>query len=106
MGDKAAKVASDDTMPSKTVFAVKLLLEVRSHLAFNRELCECPDGDLDGVLLHLLDHVDALDRCPWIREHLCFLFGGSDVEWWVGELVSWMFWRGEVAVVAESWMSK
>lgn len=82
MGNKAAKVASDDTMPSKTVFTVKLLLKVRGHLAFNCELGECPDGDLDGVLLHLLDHVDAFDRCPWIFEHLCFLVvvGGGGVD--------------------------
>jgi len=58
-----AKVAAHNAVPSRVVFLVKLLLDVRSDVLFDVVLCQCGCGHVDSILLHRFRHVGILNDC-------------------------------------------
>lgn len=61
MGHVAAKVLANDDMPCRVEASVELLLDLRSDVLLDVVLLERGTRDVDGLLLHLLAHVDVLD---------------------------------------------
>lgn len=61
MGHVAAEVLANDDMPCWVEASVELLLDLRSDVLLNVVLLERGSRDVDGLLLHLLAHVDVLD---------------------------------------------
>lgn len=61
MGDIRPKVLSNDHMPGCAVSSVKLLLDLSSNVLLDVVFLEGGGGDVDGLLLHLLAHVDIFD---------------------------------------------
>lgn len=76
MGDVAPKVLSDDDMPGRAVSFVKLFLDLGCDVFLDGvffEGCRC---DIDGLLLHVLYHVDVFDDGLWARADGAVLPGG------------------------------
>lgn len=65
MGNIASKVLPHNNMPSGRESSIKLLLDLRSDVFLDVVLVERGGRDVDGVLLHLLGHVDVLDDGLW-----------------------------------------
>lgn len=61
MGNIRAKVLADDDVPGGPVALVELLLDLGSDVLLDVVLFERGVGDVDGLLLHVLGHVDVLD---------------------------------------------
>ena len=61
MSDKGAKVPADDAVPGRLVFLVELLLDEGRNVLLHLVLLNGGLGRGDGVLLHLLAHVNILD---------------------------------------------
>ena len=61
MRDIGAKVLANDDVPCRAVAFVKLLLDLGGDVLLDVVLFERGGGDVDGLLLHLLAHVDVLD---------------------------------------------
>ena len=62
MGDIASKVFADDDVPGGVEASVELLLDLRGDVLLDVVLLERGARDVDGLLLHLLAHVDVLDH--------------------------------------------
>ena len=67
VGDIAAKVSTDDTVPGGVVFLVEFLLDESGNVLFDVELLEGLGGDIYCVLLHVLRHICIFDNCLSIR---------------------------------------
>ena len=61
VGDIGAKVLADDDVPGRAVTLVELLLDLCGDVLLDVILFESGEGDVDGLLLHVLGHVDVLD---------------------------------------------
>lgn len=61
VGDVAAKVPANDAMPGWVVFLVEFFLYVCSNILLNVELINSLRGAVNGVLLHVLQHIGILD---------------------------------------------
>ena len=76
MGDIASKVLANDDVPGWAVSSVKFLLYMRCNVFLDVVFLECGGRDIDGLLLHLLAHVDILYDGLWWR--------GADEVWLSG----------------------
>lgn len=68
MGNVATKVLPDDDMPGGAVSFVELFLDLGGDVFLDGvffEGCRC---DVDGLLLHLLCHVDVFDDGFWTAD--------------------------------------
>lgn len=61
VGHIGTEVATDDAVPSGAVLLVELLLDMLRDVLLHTVLLERGDGDVDGLLLHVVLHVGALD---------------------------------------------
>ena len=61
VGYVAAKVLAHNDMPGGAEPLVKLLLDLSGDVLLDVVLLQGGRGDVDGLLLHLLAHVDVLD---------------------------------------------
>ena len=59
--DIAPKVLADDDVPCRSMASVKLLLDLSRDVLLDVVLLQSNRRNLDGLLLHLLGHVDVLD---------------------------------------------
>jgi len=67
----AAEVSSDDAVPCRVVFLVKLFLDVRGNVLLDVVFLERLRGAVDRILLHVLGHIGVLDHSFPVR-HLDF----------------------------------
>ena len=77
-----SEVSSNNTMPSRTVLLVELLLDVRRDVLLDVVLLERRRRAVHRVLLHVLGHVSVLDHRPSVRhgcERTCGAGDGSGV---------------------------
>lgn len=75
MCDIATKVLANNNVPSRGKAFIKLLLDMCSDVLLDIILIERVHGDIDGLLLHFIGHIDVLDdgsrgvfvSCGWCR---------------------------------------
>ena len=77
MRNIATKVLAHDDMPSRSITAVELLLDLRRDVLLDGVLLQCPRSDVDGLLLHVVGHVDGFDNGFGQRRRA--LFAGARV---------------------------
>ena len=58
-----SEVSSNNTMPSRTVLLVELLLDVRRDVLLNIVLLQSLRSHIYSILLHILRHVGILYHC-------------------------------------------
>jgi len=76
VGNIWAEVSSNDTMPRRIVFFVKLFLDVSCNVLFNVVFFECLSSTVNSILLHFLGHVRIFYYCLSVRHfsvRVCFL---------------------------------
>jgi len=61
MGHIAAKVTSNDAIPSRSVLLVKFTLQMLRNVLLHVELLQCVNCQVDCLHLHVFCHVRALD---------------------------------------------
>ena len=59
-------------MPGWVVLLVELLLDIGGDVLLNVEAIKGLGGDVDGVGLHLIRHVDVLDDGAAVLSHGCW----------------------------------
>lgn len=57
----APKVLPNNNMPCRAIFSVELLLDLRRDVLLDVVLFESRSRNFDGLLLHLLAHINILD---------------------------------------------
>lgn len=65
MRNIAPKVLAHNDMPRRAITSIELLLDLRCDVFLNGVLLERTGGDVDGLLLHFVSHVDVLDHGLW-----------------------------------------
>ena len=60
VGDVGSEVSAYNTVPSRVIFLIELLLDVSSNIFLDVELLKSHICAVDCVLLHLLVHVGML----------------------------------------------
>ena len=61
MRNETPKILPHNHMPRRRKLNIHIALDLRGDILLERIRLQSLDGDVDGVLLHLLGHVDVFD---------------------------------------------
>ena len=70
--DEGSEGPADDAVPCWVVGLVEFLLDERGDVLFDVEGVECLDGCVDGLVLHVIGHIDVLNDCALVLTHFFY----------------------------------